>query len=82
MYCDDVMLFCCAHVFEFLHGAPYAVCVEEFLSLCFVLEVLFVSCVAVCGCGCCWGEGVTYGSLCDGNMWGESGRLCCIRCRE
>ena len=21
----------------------------------------------------------TYGSLCDGDMWGESGRVCCIR---
>ena len=50
---------------EFIHGAPYAVCVELriFISLCFVLEVLFVTCVAVCGCGdvkswdgCCWGE--------------------------
>ena len=28
MYCDDVRL-CCAHeMLEFLHGAPYAVCVE------------------------------------------------------
>ena len=24
-------------------------------------------------------EGGAYGSLCDGNMWGESGRVGCIR---
>ena len=42
--------------------------------------------MTVCGCGwggdgdvtswdgCCWGA--SYGSLCDGNVWGESG---CIR---
>ena len=24
-------------------------------------------------------EVATYGSLCDGNMWGESGRVGCIR---
>ena len=24
---------------------------------------------------------VTYGSLCDGDMWGESGRVGCIRSR-
>ena len=29
-----------------------------------------------------WGAGVaTYGSLCDGDMWGESGRVGCIRYR-
>ena len=34
-----------------------------------------------------WGAGVggvvvaTYGSLCDGNMWGESGCVGCIRSR-
>ena len=28
LYCDDVRL-CCAHeMLEFLHGAPYVVCVE------------------------------------------------------
>ena len=27
------------------------------------------------------GGGATYGSLCDGNMWGESGRIGCIRSR-
>ena len=26
--------------------------------------------------GCCWGA--SCGSLCDGNMWGESGRVGCI----
>ena len=25
--------------------------------------------------------GVSYGCLCDGNMWGESGRVGCIRSR-
>ena len=25
------------------------------------------------------GGGALYGSLCDGNMWGESGRVGCIR---
>ena len=25
--------------------------------------------------------GASYGSLCDGNMWGESGRVGCIRSR-
>ena len=31
------------------------------------------------------GGGSTYGSLCDGNMLGEPGRVCCIQsieCRE
>ena len=51
-------------------------------------------CVAVCGCGWwgggsdgevkswdgwCWGA--SDGCLCDGNMWGESGRVGCIRSR-
>ena len=54
-------------MFKFFHGAPYAVCVElkNFISLCFVLEVLFVACVGVCGCGdvrgwrgCCRGGDV------------------------
>ena len=31
--------------------------------------------------GCCWGGGATYGSLCDGNMWGESGGVGYIRSR-
>ena len=30
--------------------------------------------------GCCWGA-ASCGSLCDGNMWGESGRVGCIRSR-
>ena len=25
------------------------------------------------------GGGASYGCLCDGNMWGESGRVGCIR---
>ena len=43
-------------MFEFLHGAPYAICVElfffNFVVFCFG-GILFVSCVTVCGCG--WG---------------------------
>ena len=27
------------------------------------------------------GGGASYGCLCDGNMWGESGRVGCIRSR-
>ena len=80
---------------EFIYGAPYAVCVElkNFYLFVFCFGcLLFVSCVTVCGCGwgwwwdvrswggCCWLE--SYGSLCDGNMWGESGRVGCIRSRE
>ena len=54
LYCDDVRL-CCAHeMLKFFHGAPYAVCVELKNFYLFVFcfgGVLFVSCVAVCGCG-------------------------------
>ena len=77
---------------EFLHGAPYAICVElkyiYFFVFCFG-GILFVSCLTVCRCGCgcgcmgggelkswdgwCWGA--SYGCLCDGNMWGESGHV-------
>ena len=28
MFCDDVRLCCEQEMFEFFHGAPYAVCVE------------------------------------------------------
>ena len=67
MYCDDVRL-CCAHeMLDFLHGAPYAVCVELKNVYLFVFcfgGLLFVSCVGVCGYGdvrswgcCCWGGG-------------------------
>ena len=84
LYCDDVSL-CCAHgMFEFLHGAPYAVCVELKNFYLFVFcfgSLLFVSCVRVCECRGVRSWGATYGSLCDGNMWGESGRVCCIRSR-
>ena len=41
---------------EFLHGAPYAVCVELKNVYLFVFcfgGLLFVSCVTVCGCGVC-----------------------------
>ena len=55
---------------------------------------MFVSCVTLCECA--WGGvvvgksragvdgvggGASYGCLCDGNMWGESGRVGCIRSR-
>ena len=57
-------------MFEFLHGAPYAVCVELkmfYLFMCFG-GLLFVSCVPVWGGGgdvkswdgCCWGRGVVW----------------------
>ena len=89
LYCDDVRL-CCAHdMITFFHGVPYAVCVELKYFYIFVFclgGLLFVSCVGVCGCGdvrgwggCCWVA--TYGSLCDGDMWRESGRVGCIRSR-
>ena len=86
MYCDDVRL-CCAHkMLQILHGAPYAVCVElknlYLFVFCFGVFFCFV-----CGSGnvrswgrCCWG-GAVYGSLGDKNMWGESGRVGCIRSR-
>ena len=73
---------------EFLHSAPYAICVELKYFYLFVFcfgGILFVSCVTVCGCG--WGGeelgwvvlAVSYGCVCDGNIWGESGRAGCIR---
>ena len=60
---------------EFLHGAPYAVFVELKNFYLFVFsfgDLLFVSRVRV--------GGVVW-KLCDGNMWGESGRVGCIRSR-
>ena len=45
-------------MFEFLHGAPYAICVELKYFYLFVFCfgcILFVSCVKVCGSG--WGGG-------------------------
>ena len=91
LYCDYVRL-CCAHeMLEFLHGTPYAVYVELKNLYLFVFcfgGILFVSCVTVCGWGGVVGDvdvlglvllGASYGSLCDGNMWGESGRVGCIR---
>ena len=48
-------------------------------SLCFVLEVFFPCGNVRSWGGCCLGA--TYGSLCYGNMWGESGRVGCIRSR-
>ena len=82
----------CAHeMLEFIHGAPYAVCVELKNFYLFVFcfgGLLFVSCVTVCGCGCgdvkSWDGcccGASYGCLCNGTMWGESGRVGCIRSR-
>ena len=61
---------------------PFALSCRIFISLCFVLEVLFVSCVGVCVAGVgAVGGGATYGSLWDGNMWGESGGVGCMRSR-
>ena len=59
-------------MFKFFHGAPYAVCVELKNSYLFVF--CFGGLLFVAGVG-------TYGSLCDGDMWGESGRVGCIRSR-
>ena len=71
-------------------GAPNAVCVELKNFYLFVFcfgGLLFVSCVTVCRG---WGYeelgwvllgGASYGSLCDGIMWVESGRVGCIRSR-
>ena len=54
LYCDGVRLCCVYEMFEFLHGAPYAICVElkylYFFVFCFG-GILFVSCVTLCGCG-------------------------------
>ena len=87
LYCNDVRLCCAQEMLEFLHGAPYAICVELNNFYLFVFcfgGLLFVSCVGLCGFGdvrrwggCCWGA--VYGSLCDENMRGESGRVGCIR---
>ena len=81
-------------MFQFLHGAPYAICVELKYLYLFVFcfgGILFVSCVTVCGCG--WQNGdeevkswdgwywVAYGCLCDGSRWGESARVSCIGSR-
>ena len=41
-------------MFKFFHGAPYAVCVEEFLSLCVLFWRSFVCCV--CGSVQVWGR--------------------------
>ena len=53
LYCYDVRM-CCAHeMLEFLHGAPYDVCVElkNFYLLMFCFGgLLFDLCVGVCGC--------------------------------
>ena len=75
-------------MFKFFHGAPYAVFVEltnfYLFVFCFGWRS-FVCCV--CGSVRVWGTGVgvvgvaTYGSLCDEDMWGESGRVGCIRSR-
>ena len=64
-------------MFKFFHGAPYAVCVELKNFYLFVFcfgGLLFVACVGVCRCG-------DVGGLCGGDMWGESGRVGCIRSR-
>ena len=56
-------------MFRFFHGAPYAVCVELKNFYLFVFcfgGLLFVACVGV---------------FRGGEMWGESGRVGCIRSR-
>ena len=83
LYCD--VRLCYAHeMLKFFHGAPYAVCVELKNFYLFVFcfgGLLFVSCVGVCGAGVGAVGMATYGSLCDWDMWGESGRVDCIRSR-
>ena len=79
LYCDDVRL-CCAHeMLEFLHCAPYAVCVElkhfYLFVYCFWSSFVCFVCQSVRVWGCEEMGWVllgwrTYGSLCDGNMWG------------
>ena len=52
LYCD-VRLYCAHEMLEFLHGAPYTVCVELKNFYLFVFcfgGLLFVSCVRVWGC--------------------------------
>ena len=49
-------------MFEFLHGAPYDICIELIFYYFFVFcfgGILFVSCVTMCGCG--WWSG--YGEV-------------------
>ena len=68
----------CAH--EFLHGAPYAVCVELKHFYLFVFGfggLLFVLCVTVCGCGVAmWraGKGAVWRRMevCVMGIYGES----------
>ena len=80
-------------MFESLHGAPYAVCVElKNFYLCVLFWRSFVCFVCagvgrgrvalvMCRAGMVAVGWASYGSLCDGNMWGESGRVSCIRSR-
>ena len=59
--------------FEFLHGAPYAVCVELKNFYLFVFcfgGLLFVPCVGSWG-GCCWGGG-RRNEVCVLGICGES----------
>ena len=51
---------------------PFALSCRIFISLCLVLGVICLLCVWECS-----GVG-TYGGLCGGEMWGESGRTGCI----
>ena len=50
----------CMRCFEFLRGAPYAICVDLKYFYLFVFcfgGILMVSCVTVCGCGWWSGDG-------------------------
>ena len=63
-------------MFKFLHGAPYAVCVElKNFYLCVLFWRSFVCCV--CGSVQVWGRM----EVCVVGKCGESGRVGCIRSR-
>ena len=52
LYCDDGRLCCVYEMFKFLHGAPYAICIDLKYYYLFVFcfgGILFVSCVTGCG---------------------------------
>ena len=72
---DDVRLCCVHEMLEFLHSAPYAVCVElkNFVSLCVLFCRSFVCFVCDSGWGVLWWWGCEeLGGCC----WG--GRFCVV----